>query len=105
MYILFAALCSLLVYTILLLALPTVRRSAVQRGIAVGSLVALLAGLAIFNLASRLVGIDLGPFQAVSYNIPDDYLASGAIGLLALVPYALACLSPALIVVLAGNRR
>lgn len=105
-YVLFAILVSLLLYAVVLLTLRLAHRSTVQsRGVALGSLITVVAGLVLFNLSSRAVGIDLGPLRAVSYSIPDDYLARSAQGVLALIPYALACLSPALVLALLGRRR
>ena len=106
MYVLFAILVSLLLYAVVLLSPRLAHRSTVQsRGVALGSFITIAAGLILFNLSSRAVGIDLGPFRAVSYSIPDDYLARGALGVLALIPYALASLSPALVLALVGRRR
>lgn len=106
MYVLFAVVSSLLVYALLLLLLRRGGQTTVHAGrVAVLSVLVLAAGLVVFNFASRAAGIDLGPFRPVSYNIPGDYLALGPLGILALVPYALACLSPALALALPGGRR
>lgn len=105
MYVLFAVLCSLLIYAMLLAGLRMARQSALHRRVALGSFIVLAVGVAAFNLTSRAVNVDLGPFRSVTYSIPEDYVARGGLGLLALVPYAVACLSPVLTLALLGKRR
>ncbi len=97
MYILFAILTSLLTYGLLVTMLHLIRPVVGRlRHLALGSLLLLITALVVFRITSWAVGIDLGPGHTVSYDIPGDYLAKGVTGLLALIPYTLACLSPIL---------
>lgn len=93
MYILAALVTSTLLYMLLVTAGPRVLRQQARTFSLLTGLM-LLVGLVLFNFASSLIGIDLGPGRAVSYNIPDDYLALGSGGVFILMLYAFVCASP-----------
>ena len=96
MYILFALLVALLMYGLAYAVLRIIGRREQFGSLSTVSVVAFVALLVMFNLVSRAIGVDLGPFHAVAYSIPDDYIARGLAGVVALTVYALACLAPVL---------
>ena len=96
MYILFALLVALLMYGLAYAVLRIIGRREQFGSLSTVSVVAFVALLVMFNLISRAIGIDLGPFHGVSYSIPDDYTARGLAGIASLIVYALACLAPIL---------
>jgi len=106
MYVLFALLIGLLVYALAAIALHrTVRRVGSLILMSALSGVAFLALLVAFNKLSAAIGVDLGPGHAVSYSIPEDYLARGLAGVAVLLVYALALLAPAIALALTLQRR
>lgn len=106
MYVLFAVLTSVVLYSALVMALRLVQRGPDRpRAVALGTLAVLAVALVAFNIASRAAGIDIGPGRAVSYSIPSDYLNKGMLGTLALAIYFIACSSPAFAFALLRGRR
>jgi hypothetical protein len=96
LYIGFALIVSVvLAYLLMTLTLRLVRWTNVDRvNMALGTLVILTVGLLVFHYSSHSVGLEIGLRSSVLIDIPYDYLERGSRGLLALLPYAVACISP-----------
>lgn len=106
MYILAALLIALPAYAVAVILLRRRRSGAASLvSMSVTSLVVFAGLLAAYISLSAAIGIDVGPGHPVSYSIPGDYTAAGAVGVGVLALLVLAGLAPLFGLGVAARRR